>query len=454
MKLTINQNSGIGEAEVIINCAEVDQRIRNLADFIRQYSCSLEGEIDGMLYYVPLDRILYIDSVDRRTFLYDPHSVYRSRHTLAELEERLESTLFTRISKNCIVNIAYLRCIRPLSNHRLEAVMANGEHLIVGRAYGQALRRRLEQFSGAPASSYGEMEEAASRQAGRSILNAGRVMSFARAPRRVVALSFGAAELMCALGQAERLVAIAPAEDTLAHVLPEYQPMLAQVPLIHNQGNGVPGEAELRMLDADLVICSWFFPQLLPAEARDRCGFPMYITESTLPQQATLETLYRDVLNLGRIFRAEDRAIALVERMRSRISALTRGLLRKPPVRAFVYDGRESRPCTALGGTLETDLIAWACGRNVFADQRGTYKRIEWAQVAEANPEVIVLHDYADHMSAAQKIAVLNERPELRVVPAIRDQRFAVVSLLEVFPGVQCVNTVEKLVRAFHPDEL
>ena len=134
MRVSINQNSNIKETEIIINCTKVDARVRNLANYIRQYSTSLEGTIEDSTYYVPLDSVLYIDSVDKKTFFYDRYRIFSSPYTLSELEEKLENALFVRISKNCLVNLAYISSTSPYENHRMQAVMSNGEHLIVARS--------------------------------------------------------------------------------------------------------------------------------------------------------------------------------------------------------------------------------------------------------------------------------------------------------------------------------
>ena len=94
MRVSINQNSNIKETEIIINCTKVDARVRNLTNYIRQYSTSLEGTIEDSTYYVPLDSVLYIDSVDKKTFFYDRYRIFSSPYTLSELEEKLENTLF------------------------------------------------------------------------------------------------------------------------------------------------------------------------------------------------------------------------------------------------------------------------------------------------------------------------------------------------------------------------
>ena len=106
----------------------------------------IRDRLEDARYYVPLDSILYIDSVDKKTFFYDKHRVFKCKSTLAELEEKLENTWFIRISRNCIINLAFLLCTRSCGNHKLEAVMTNGERLIVGRTYREALVHRLAHY--------------------------------------------------------------------------------------------------------------------------------------------------------------------------------------------------------------------------------------------------------------------------------------------------------------------
>lgn len=368
------------------------------------------------------------------------------------MEALLKDANFLRVSKSCIINLALVRRITPCGDRKLQAVMAGGERLEVGRAYRKILLERLRQREVVPekGSDMPPWGGSAVVCAERAVRNAGAVLTFHEAPRRVVALSYGAAELVCALGAEAALTAVAPAEDVLEHVAVRYRAALERIPLLHYHGGGVPSMEALKELAPDLVICGWYYPRMMGGNY----GLPFYITESTVPEKAGLERLYQDILNLGRIFRAEDRALALVEQTRQRIAVLTRRLFRRRPVRVFVYDGQQYEPFTTGRGSLEHDLISVAGGKNVFGHLEGSYQAVSWAEVAEAAPEVILLHDYLDHMTREEKIACLKSRPELRNVPAIRGERFASVFLTEVFPGVQCAGAVEKMVRAFHPDTL
>jgi DNA-binding LytR/AlgR family response regulator len=123
----------------------MDDRLKKLIDTIRKFTFSLKGTIGNEVYTIPLEDILYIESVDGKTFLYCSNKVYESRETLTSLEQMLLHTSFLRISKNCIMNLNELKCVKALFNHRMEASMKNGERLIVSRNYIDDLKNKLEE---------------------------------------------------------------------------------------------------------------------------------------------------------------------------------------------------------------------------------------------------------------------------------------------------------------------
>lgn len=144
MKLTINQSLDYTENEIIINCSVMDNKLQRLIDYIRQYSFSLKGIAEGQNYNISLENILYIDTVEGKTFLYCKDKMFESKETLGSLEQLLYSTPFVRISKNCILNTNALKSVRILMNHRMEANLINGEKLIVTRNYIESIKRKLE----------------------------------------------------------------------------------------------------------------------------------------------------------------------------------------------------------------------------------------------------------------------------------------------------------------------
>lgn len=144
MKLTINPNSSQEETEIIINCSYVNKTLQKIIDFITQCTFTLEGESNGKFYQLSIDKIYYIESVDGKTYLYDKNCSYLCKQTLQTLEENLKNTPFTRVSKTCLLNTTFLRCVAPYPNHRLLAELTNNERVIISRNYINQLKEKLK----------------------------------------------------------------------------------------------------------------------------------------------------------------------------------------------------------------------------------------------------------------------------------------------------------------------
>lgn len=87
--------------------------------------------------------MFYIESVDKKTFVYGETEVYQTRLRLAELEAMLSHAGFVRVSKSVILNIEKLRGVKNLANSRLEAFLSNNERICVSRKYLKEIRAVL-----------------------------------------------------------------------------------------------------------------------------------------------------------------------------------------------------------------------------------------------------------------------------------------------------------------------
>lgn len=79
--------------------------------------------------------------MERKVFLYAKEQVYHYDGNMAELEAKLAGTEFVRISRTCIMNAEHLRELKQIKNSHLEAVLDNGEKLIVFRKYLQDVKK-------------------------------------------------------------------------------------------------------------------------------------------------------------------------------------------------------------------------------------------------------------------------------------------------------------------------
>lgn len=144
MKVVIHENPDLSENHVIINCRKTDVKIRRLESFIKRLSIMMNVVSEGDTYRISADDIMYIESVDRRTFFYTHEKIYENRDPLYQLETQLHNTGIIRISKNCLLNVNHLKSICPYTNHRFEATLANGEKMLVSRNYISDLKKELE----------------------------------------------------------------------------------------------------------------------------------------------------------------------------------------------------------------------------------------------------------------------------------------------------------------------
>ena len=109
---------------------------------LRLSDARLTGEKDGQTYVLEEDAVLYIDTVDRDTFLYTADGVYESHLRLYELERQLASRDFLRVSKSAIVNFGQVKSLRPDFGGRLLLTMSNGE-VVANRQYVAAIKSKL-----------------------------------------------------------------------------------------------------------------------------------------------------------------------------------------------------------------------------------------------------------------------------------------------------------------------
>ncbi|MFB4390772.1 MULTISPECIES: ABC transporter substrate-binding protein [unclassified Pseudomonas] len=283
-----------------------------------------------------------------------------------------------------------------------------------------------------------------------------RDVTFTEAPTRAVSHDINLTGMLLALGLREHMVGYSgisgwktldPALRKALEGLPEIAPRYASV-------------ENLLEVNADLLFAGWNYGMRIGGpvtpQTLARFDIPVYeLSESCswiMPQRsASLEDLYRDLDNLGRIFDVPERAQALVGQLRRRVAQVSAALAKATEhPRVFLYDSGEDRPTTSGRLGMPQALIATAGGDNVMADVAASWTQVSWESVVERDPEVIVIVDYGP-TSWQQKRDFLLQHPALGGVEAIRKQRFVVLSYLQVTPSVENASAIETLASALHP---
>ena len=133
-----------GDDELILRYQNLNQEVEHIMNFMSFAEKKLVGTKDGSQIVVDVKQILYIESVDRKTFVYLEDDVVRVEYTLTQLERMLNSLRFFRCSKSMIMNIDKVKVLDSLASNRIDATMCNGEHIIISRTYASEFRRRLK----------------------------------------------------------------------------------------------------------------------------------------------------------------------------------------------------------------------------------------------------------------------------------------------------------------------
>lgn len=143
LQLKVEIEDDVQEPLVTIHCKEKNAFIEQLIAAIQMVDQKLLVSHNNSLTFVPVGEILYIESVDRKCFVYSVHEVYESSCKLYELTQQLSLCSFTQISKSCLVNLTNVDSIKTYIDRRLLITMQGGEQLIVSRQYAPQIKEML-----------------------------------------------------------------------------------------------------------------------------------------------------------------------------------------------------------------------------------------------------------------------------------------------------------------------
>lgn len=142
MKVELKQASSYDDEGAVIRAVSVTDDIRNAIDILKNNGLNIPAIMDGTTVMIKAGSIYYVESVDKRTYIYTKDGCFETKYRLYELEDIL-GVNFLRCSKAMIVNIRKIRSVKAEMNARMNAELLNGERLIISRGYVKELKRKL-----------------------------------------------------------------------------------------------------------------------------------------------------------------------------------------------------------------------------------------------------------------------------------------------------------------------
>ncbi|MGW2595542.1 ABC transporter substrate-binding protein [Streptomyces sp. NPDC001515] len=289
--------------------------------------------------------------------------------------------------------------------------------------------------------------------------NCGRAVTVHRAPERAVAVDQGSAEILLALGLADRMAATATWTDP---VMKGLEKAAATVPRISDNR---PSSEKVLDREPDFVSASFASTLakggVAPREQFEELGVPTYVSPADCTAKdnskdgdgvrtgtLALDSVYTEVRELARVFGVPERGEKLVASLRARVRKATATVDASGATLMYWFANAQSpylAGCCGAPGIITRALGA----KNVFDDTHEEWPQITWETVADRDPSVLVIGDLTRRSqtaeSAAGKIAFLESHPVTRTMDAVRHRRYVLLSGQAMNPSIRTVEGVERV---------
>lgn len=285
-----------------------------------------------------------------------------------------------------------------------------------------------------------------------TIQNGDRTVTFTQMPQKVLCCHLYAAENMVMLGLEDYIAGKNVPANEAEKPLDELADRFADIPEIERSHENAVA------LGTDLVIgqvsafkdTGWGSYEQFESK-----GINCLTITGTLVQDETVDQVYEDIENLGKIFHVEDRAAALIADIQAQIQETqdaVKDVADEDRVGVFVLDTFKGNEIYTTSSGLESNLIELAGGRNVtrnMADSRWFNTSVE--TLVETNPDIIIINDYGTQ-TVQEKMDFLTGNPALADVPAVKNNAILVIPLVAVMQDVRAASACRTFAEYFYPE--
>ena len=167
----------------------------------------------------------------------------------------------------------------------------------------------------------------------------------------------------------------------------------------------------------------------------------------------SLADIFKNILQVGEVTGRLATAKALVDRLRARVDAVAHrlvGLTSHP--RVFCMEWL-SPPYNA--GHWMPELVELAGGTDGLASKGSDSRRLDWREIVDYAPEILILSPCGFHLDDAIRQAhLLTRYPNWDRLPAVKNGRVYAVDASSYFarPGPRVVEGLELLAHILHPE--
>ncbi len=143
MKVEIVVDDKADDLGIVVTCRQLTPEIEKLLETLRMMDHQLTAKKNEETYLLDIADVVYIESVDRKCFVYTADEVYETDFRLYELERQLEEFGFLRVSKSFLIHLQKVQSLKTDINRKIRITMSSGEQIIASRQYADELKKRL-----------------------------------------------------------------------------------------------------------------------------------------------------------------------------------------------------------------------------------------------------------------------------------------------------------------------
>ncbi len=275
-------------------------------------------------------------------------------------------------------------------------------------------------------------------------------VTFEKAPEKVFAVYQDSIETLLALGLEDRIVACAGLDQD---VKPEYADAFAKVNYLTEFS---PDKESVMMLEPDMIL-SWYSyfgdKKLGDVDYWNENGVATYmIRNSGASPVRSLQNEYDDILDLGKVFNVEDKAMAIVDEMKAEVQKLvdaSNQMENKP--RVLVMEVEKDGIRVYGDNTLAGDMVKNIGAELVTAPEN----HMSSEDLIASNPDVIFSVYFGSSSSIEDgqaSVDKLVKDAKYASLTAVKDNKVFPISLGEVYcSGTRTLDGIKTLAHGIYP---
>jgi iron complex transport system substrate-binding protein len=262
----------------------------------------------------------------------------------------------------------------------------------------------------------------------------GRAIRIPQTVNRIVSLAPSLTETIYALGLQERLVG-----DT------DYCDFPPDAQKKNKVGGAInPSLEAIAALHPDLVLVTKSLNRLDTVRALADLGIPSYATDPH-----TVDDIISSTQRLAELLGAPETGVAISKDLERRLAETQQRIASAPQRRVLFVVWTE--PLISVGkGTFIADALLHA-GAVSIVDSAQSWPQISLEEVVRQQPDFLIFAE-SHSETAPPDVEALSSLPGWRVLDAVRNRHYALVSDAVNRPALRIVAVIEDLAKQLHPE--